>query len=142
MCLTAFDFFSECQRDIECFGHLCVTYWYLLIYSNNRSNLSLIFLVTNIQRKCLSVHTTDCLICPPPAYPSSLMELFLVALPSEQLSNSCYQKQTEILPLSVSFFFLICSDLSLCCGWYLRKTLKIPDSIRFRVQPLTFCQSH
>lgn len=75
------------------------------------------------------LHTTDCLICPPPACPSSLMELFLIAQPSEQLCNSCHQKQTEILPLRVSFFFFICSDFSLWCGWYLRKTLKIPDLV-------------
>lgn len=113
LCLTAFDSFSECQRGIKCFGHLRATYWYLSLYSNSGSNLFLIFLVTNVEGKCLSV-ACHCLICPPPAYPSSLMELFLRPQPSEQLSNSCYQKQTEILPLNVSELFLYA--LIFLCG--------------------------
>ena len=76
------------------------------------------------------LHTTDCLICPPRAYPLSLKELFLIAQPSEQLSNSCYQKQTNFaVYFLVVFVLCACSDFFLWHGRYLGKTLKIPDLV-------------
>lgn len=113
LCLTAFDFFSECQRGIKCFGYLRVTYCYLLLYSNSRLNLSFIFLMTNVQRKC-------------PTYPSSLMELLLTAQLSEQWS--AIKSKTKFSHYFFSFF-PICSDFFVWSGWYLRKALKIPELV-------------
>lgn len=98
--------FSVNARGIKTFGHLRVTYWYLSLYLNSVSNPSLIFLLWPMYKKnSVLLDTPDSVICPVTTYPSSLIQLLLIARPSEQPPNSCYQKQTEISPL-VPFFFV------------------------------------